>query len=111
MVCGLDLRALIFTSVPFPILYTRLSGPQKAVYDEALDMLTCTAWDGDLQAAKSARSALAKLLGVNNVPAPKKAAGSGGDGETNATTQGGGGTPRKADELESYESLVRTMGY
>ncbi|CAM9179699.1 unnamed protein product [Scytosiphon promiscuus] len=84
---------------------------EEAVYDEALDILTCTAWDGDLQEAKSARSGLAKLLGVNNVPAPKKAAGSSGGGETDAAAPGGGGKPRKADELESYESLVRTMGY
>lgn len=71
--------------------------------DEALDVLTCTAWDGDLQEAKTQRSALAKLLGVS-VPAPKKAG-------TEAVSTGTDGKARRPDEMESYESLVRTVGY
>ncbi|CAB1111562.1 unnamed protein product [Ectocarpus sp. CCAP 1310/34] len=80
----------------------------EAVYEEALDILTCTAWDGDLQTAKDARSALAQLLGVS-VPtaAANKKAGAG----TGDAAAKGGGNPRKADEMESYESLVRTVGY
>lgn len=75
------------------------------MYDEALDILTCTAWDGDLQEAKTARSSLAKLLGVS-VPAPEKSGSGGGDATTPAD-----GQARKPDEMESYESLVRTVGY
>lgn len=76
------------------------------MYDEALGVLTCTAWDGDLQEAKAARSALAKLLGVS-VPAAKNAAAEGVD----AAPPADGGQLRKPDEMESYESLVRTVGY
>lgn len=76
----------------------------KAVYDEALDILTCTTWDGDLQAAKTARSTLAKLVNVD-VPSAKKATGVEGN------TTPGREKPRKVDEMESYESLVRTVGY
>lgn len=93
-------------------LYSNQLTKNKAVYDEALDVLTCTAWDGDLQEAKTARSALAKLLGVS-VPAPpptKAEAGAGGAGGGDATPAGGG-QARKPDEMESYESLVRTVGY
>lgn len=79
---------------------------QKTVYDEALDILTCTAWDGDLQEAKTARSALAKLLGVS-VPAPKKVR----EGEGGGDAAQVDGRARKPDEMESYESLVRTVGY
>lgn len=78
------------------------------MYDEALDILTCTAWDGDLQEAKTARSSLAQLLGVS-VPAPPKKAGVGGGGGGDATPAVG--QARKPDEMESYESLVRTVGY
>ena len=74
------------------------------MYDEALDILTCTAWDGDLQAAKTARSTLAKLVNVD-VPSASKAAGAEGK------TTPGREQPRKVDEMESYESLVRTVGY
>ncbi|CAN0255241.1 unnamed protein product, partial [Hapterophycus canaliculatus] len=81
--CGVaTIEAFISTGTPSPS--SASLRPQQAVYDEALDILTCTAWDGDLHTAKSARSALANLLGVNNVPAPKKAAGSRGDSETTA---------------------------
>lgn len=75
------------------------------MYDEALDILTCTAWDGDLQEAKTARSSLAKLLEIS-VPAVKKAGAGGGDAIPAAE-----GQASKPDEMESYESLVRTVGY
>lgn len=68
-----------------------------------LDLLTGAAWDGDLQAAKVSRSALATLLNVS-VPAAKNTGASG-------SRTPGEGRPRKADELESYESLVRSTGY
>lgn len=78
------------------------------MYEEALDILTCTAWDGDLQTAKAARSALAQLLGVSvPISAANKKAGA----DTGDAAADGGGNPRKADEMESYESLVRTVGY
>lgn len=73
------------------------------MYDEALDILTCTAWDGDLQEAKNQRSALAKLLGVS-VPAAKKE-------RPGAFSAHADVKARKPDEMESYESLVRTVGY
>ena len=78
--------------------------PPQAVYDEALDILTCTAWDGDLQDAKTARSTLAKLVKVD-VPSAKKVV------EVEVNTTHGREKPRKVDEMESYESLVRTVGY
>lgn len=74
------------------------------MYDEALDLLTCAAWDGDLQAAKTARSTLATLLRIQNIPSAKKG-GVGGDAlrpEAKVC---------KADEIDSYESLVRSTGY
>eukprot|EP00752_Nemacystus_decipiens_P005667 g5128.t1 len=78
----------------------------EAVYEEALDILTCTAWDGDLQDAKSARSSLAKLLAVSVPAPPTKAGHTGGSGG-----ESGQGQAREPDEMESYESLVRTVGY
>ena len=61
----------------------------RILYPGIPTILTCTAWDGDLQAAKTQRSALAKLLEVA-VPAPKKAA-----AEADGTR--GDGKPRKPD--------------
>lgn len=63
-----------------------------------LDLLTCSEWDSDLRAAKEARSGIAGLLGLS-VPT---------SGVSAAT---GIGDAKKADELESYESLVRSTGY
>lgn len=78
----------------------------QAVYDETLDLLTSTAWDGNLEDAKATRSTLATLLNVK-VPAAGVPGGKNGSGRGENEKQ----TPRKADEMESYESLVRSSGY
>lgn len=54
---------------------------------------------------------MASLLNVN-VPAAKlTGASSGGDGGDGSTPEGEGKPRRRADEMESYENLVRTVGY
>lgn len=72
----------------------------KTVYDEVLDILTCTPWDGDIQRAKNARAKLGSLLHIQ-LPSAIKAGGDGGRGTQRS----------KVDEMESYENLVRTVGY
>ena len=80
----------------------------KAVYDEVLDLLTCTEWDGDIHAARAARSELSEMLGVS-VPAVGSSNAGAGDGATSSSRVEE--KPRKVDELESYKSLVRSTGY
>lgn len=77
-----------------------------AQLDRVSDLLASTAWDGaNLADARARRLELCELMGLKmTVKAP--AAGAGAGGARAAAKQ-----RPKADELDSYEALVREAGY
>jgi hypothetical protein len=72
--------------------------PTQELCDRVSEMLSAVAWDGELEEIKPSQLELAALLEIE-LPAPKKA------GERKQSTKS------KADELESYQFLVRDAGY
>lgn len=87
------------TTPPLPFAFH--SYLRKAIYEDALEILTCTPWDSGIKTAKEARAKLGSLLNVQ-LPAAVNATDTGSRGRV---------APRRADEMESYENLVRTAGY
>jgi len=71
----------------------------QELLDAACEVLTCTVWDGELEAARANRAKLCDLLGV--ILSIKTKA----EGSTRNLKE------KKADELDSYDALVRDAGY
>ena len=91
----------------------------QAALDEALGLLSGTSWDAaDKQALVTARAALSLLAGFQDVSTrlilSASSAGTGGGASTapvdNISGGGGGSAAAVADELDSYEALVRDAG-
>ena len=86
-----------------------------AALDAASDLLTATAWDGSVAAARAARQRLCDIMELKMQT--KAATGAVGDdsdraaGAVGRTRGGKGPAAARADELDSYEALVREAGY
>eukprot|EP01041_Mallomonas_annulata_P002638 gene2638-5176_t len=95
---------------PFPHVLCGLV-PGKAALEEATDLLISTVWDAAMANVRPSLSHLRQLLGV---PLIKKVAAVTTEGETGGTdkpkVQQRVAKSAPADELASYESLVRDAG-
>ena len=86
------------------LLHDHLLERRPAAHDEALEALSSTAWDGeDLVDVRRVRDNLCALL----VLAPPAAA----SGLSTSESMGVGRKKKAEDELASYASLVKNMGY
>lgn len=87
--------------------------PTPHALDSAVTLLTTSRWDGPTSEARTLRQTLCDTLQLQmkKKEANKEAAGEAGEGKGGGKGLKKGGGAGKADELDSYEYLVREAGY